>query len=272
MKEKKHVNMNLIRIFVIIAALVVVWVLVTMVFKLVSSTFIPSPVDLANTFVSLAPGLPEAILSSLRITMIGFGLGTVIGLFLGLFMAYSSSFLKTMGPFMEVTRPIPVFALIPLFMLWFGIGLLPQILLIALGVSGILGVQTYEAIRNMPVVYVRAAFNLGARKQDVFRRVVLPCIFPHLIGAIRVAAATSWGLDVAAEFMGVQTGLGQIMIVQQMYLNTSGIIAVILIYAAMAIALDQFIRWLERRATRWTERESLSFEGLAIEKKKEKRR
>ena len=107
---------------------------------------------------------------------------------------------------MEFTRPVPVFALIPLFMLWFGIGFWPQILLVALGVSAILGVETYEAIRNLPLVYIRAASNLGADKKTIFRTVVIPYIFPHLIGAIRVAAAASWGLDVAAEFMWVRVG------------------------------------------------------------------
>jgi len=163
---------------------------------------------------------------------------------------------------MELTRPVPVFALIPLFMLWFGIGFWPQILLVALGVSAILGVETYEAIRNLPLVYIQAASNLGADKKTVFRTVVIPYIFPHLIGAIRVAAASSWGLDVAAEFMGVQVGLGYNMIVQQIYLNTAGILAIVFIYSALAIVLDQLIRKIETRVTFWTERSKISFEKI----------
>jgi ABC-type nitrate/sulfonate/bicarbonate transport system permease component len=147
-------------------------------------------------------------------------------------------------------------------MLWFGLGIWPQILLVALGVSAILGVQTYEAIRNMPIVYVRAAFNLGATKRGVFRTIVIPYIIPHLVGAIRVAAATSWGLGVAAEFMGVQIGLGFTMIVQQMYMNTPGIIVIVLIYSIMAITFDQIIRQIEKRVTYWTDRQHLSFDGL----------
>lgn len=263
MKTKNmRFNSYTLGIIMILAVIIIVWVLVTMVFNVVSSTFIPSPVDLAKAFIKLAPGLPKAILASLFITMSGFGIGVAIGMSLGMLMAYSKSFMKTVGPFMEVTRPIPIFALIPLFMLWFGLGLWPQILLIALGVSSILGVQTYEAIRNMPIVYVRAAFNLGASKKKVFRTIVIPYIIPHLVGAIRVAAATSWGLGVAAEFMGVQVGLGYTMIIQQMYLNTSGIIVIILIYSAMAITLDLIIRKIEKLVTHWTDREALSFDGL----------
>ena len=253
---------NRLRAALIAGVLFVIWVLLTIVFKVVRPIILPSPVNLYNAFVKLAPNLPAAVLASLGITMSGFGIGVLIGLGMGLMMAYSATFLQTAGPFMEATRPVPTFALIPLFMLWFGLGQWPQILLIALGVSAILGVQTYEAIRNMPIVYVRAAFNLGAKKGYVFRTVVIPYIVPHLIGAIRVAAATSWGLDVAAEFMGVQVGLGYTMIVQQMYLNTAGIIVVVVIYSCLAIIFDQIIRRIERYATRWTDREKLSFEGM----------
>ena len=255
----------------VIAIIIAIWILITMVFRVVSSTILPSPVDLAFAFVDLAPLLGEAILSSLKITFLGLGLGLVVGIGMGMGMAYSKGFMDVVGPIMEFTRPIPVFALIPLFMLWFGLGQLPQILLIALGVSAIMGVQTYESIRNIPMVYVRAAFNLGANKGTVFRTVVIPYIVPHLIGAVRVAAASAWGLDVAAEMMGVQVGLGYTMIVQQVYLNIPGIIAIVLIYSVLAILLDRVIQIVQKRWTRWTDREAMTFEGLMPIKKKERK-
>ena len=253
---------NKFRLIIILVVLLTAWVLFTMVFKSIRAVVLPSPVDLYDAFLKLAPNLPQSMLASINITMIGLGIGLLVGIIMGLGMAYSTKFMQTVGPFMEATRPIPVMALIPLFMLWFGLGRLPQILLIALGVSAILGVQTFEAIRNIPIVFIQAAFNLGAKKRYVFRTVVLPYIVPHLIGAIRVAAATSWGLDVAAEFMGVQTGLGYTMIIQQMYLNTAGILVIVIIYSLMAIILDKIIGRIEKFATRWTDREKVSFEGL----------
>jgi ABC-type nitrate/sulfonate/bicarbonate transport system permease component len=74
-----------------------------------------------------------------------------------------------------------------------------------------------------------------------------------------VAAALSWGLDVASEFMGAQVGLGYNMIVQQIYLNTAGIIALVIIYSILAIGLDQTIKSVEKRLTHWTERSKLVF-------------
>ena len=75
-------------------------------------------------------------------------------------------------------------------------------------------------------------------------------------GAIRVAAASSWGLDVAAEFMGSQTGLGYLIILQQTYLRTAGIVILVVIYSLLAVLLDTLIARLEQRLTPWTERRS----------------
>lgn len=249
---------NISRKLLLTAVFFIIWTGVISVFQ-IRPIYLPGPEDIIDSFIAMRDSLPSSILSSLRITLSGFLIGAVIGVGMGLLMAYSRTFMNIVGPFMEFTRPIPIFAMIPLFMIWFGLGLWPQILLVALGVSTVLGVQTYEAVRNIPSVYINASYNLGAKKSVMFKTVICPYIVPHLIGAIRVAAGTSWGLDVAAEFMGVQSGLGYTMIVRQMYLDTPAIIAVVLIYSVLAIILDQIIRLIERKLTRWTEREKMSF-------------
>ncbi len=240
----------------------IIWSIITLSTDLIRPIFVPSPIDILNSFIEMKEHILMATLVSVVITLSGFIAGVIVGIGLGLAIAYSKNFMEIVGPFLDFTRPVPVLALIPLFLLWFGIGLLPQVLLVALGVSVILGVSTYEAVRNMPLIYIRAALNLGADKKKIFRTVVVPYIFPHLIGSIRVAAAVSWGLDVASEFMGAQIGLGYNMIVQQIYLNTSGIIAIVFIYSFLAIGLDQIIRKMEVALTHWTERSKISFEKM----------
>ena len=200
-------------------ALILIWSSVTLLTDWIAPIFFPVRWICYHAFLSMKGRLIPAALASLGITLGGFGIGLVAGIGLGLLMAYSRFFLEAVGPILEFTRPIPVFALIPLFLLWFGVGIVPQILLVALGVAVILGVSTYEAVRNIPPIYIRAAANLGADKSTIFRTVVVPYIIPHIVGAVRVAAAASWGLDVASEFMGAQVGLGYNMIVQQIYLE-----------------------------------------------------
>ena len=221
----------------------------------VEPLYLPSPTEMWEAFTQLRPDLPSAIATTVGMTLTGFLLGTILGVGLGLLMAYSATARVLLSDALDATRPVPVFALIPLFLLWFGIGRGPQIALIALGTSVILGVTTLEAIRNVNPIPVRAALTLGATRGTIYRRVVLPSIFPHLLGAIRVAAAASWGLDVAAELIGSQNGLGYLMIVRQQYLDTAGILVVVVVYAVLALVLDRAIVWLERPLTRWTHRD-----------------
>lgn len=232
-----------------------VWTIVTEL-KLVRPLFLPGPRLVLRAYVDLWAMLPKATLISLLMILSGFVLGSTVGIVSSVIMAYSRTVLNVFGAVFDFLRPVPIFALIPLFILWFGIGKVPQIALIALGCSVILGVTTMESIRNIPNIYVQASYTLGAKRWDVFRTVVIPYIIPHLIGAIRVGAAASFGLDVAAEFMGSQEGLGYLMIVQGQYLKTEGIMAIVIVYSLLALVLDRIIGVVESRITAWTERRS----------------
>lgn len=234
-------------------ALVTLWVALTYS-KIIPSVLLPSPTELWQSAYSLRSVLPDAIESSVIMTLAGFVIGCTLGILIGLSMAYSKVTRELFGGVMNFIRPVPVFALIPLFVLWFGITETPQIALISLGCSVILGVTTIEAVRNVPPVYVRGALTLGASRLTIYRTVVIPWTFPHLLGAIRVAAAASWGLDVAAEYLGAQSGLGYLMILREQYLDTAGIVLIVLIYSLLALALDSIIRIAERPLTRWSER------------------
>ncbi len=241
--------------FVVPVVVVVAWWLVTR-HRAIDPIFLPSPADLWRSFWSMRGPLGPALETTVAMTLGGFLIGTFLGIVMGLLMAYSRIIRDLFGTVLDFIRPVPIFALIPLLVLWLGIGRGPQITLIALGTSVLLGVTTIEAIRNVPPVYVKAGLVLGASRTRIYRTVIVPSITPHLVGAIRVAAAASWGLDVAAEFMGSQQGLGYLMISRQSYLDTAGILVIVVIYSLLALALDQLIRHGEARVTRWSERQS----------------
>jgi ABC-type nitrate/sulfonate/bicarbonate transport system permease component len=220
----------------------------------VDPVFLPSPKDVWTSFVSLSPLLPASLFASVSMTLIGFLGGSLLGLAMGLSMAYSRVAREIFGGVLDFFRPVPIFALIPLFVLWFGLGKAPQVAMIMLGTSLIIGVTTIEAIRNVPSVFVRAGLVLGASRWTIYRSIILPSISPHLLGAIRVAAAASWGLGVAAEYIGAQVGLGHLMIIRVQYLDTAAIFVIVAIYCVLAVALDKLIVWLERPLTKWTDR------------------
>lgn len=263
MRDKKNLSLetgrnrlsNFLPKLIVPFALLVLWIVVSEL-HLVRAIFVPPPESMWKSFVGMYGLLPKAILTTVVMTLSGFGIGVAFGTISGLAMAYNKTLRDFLGTIFDFTRPVPVFALIPLFILWFGIGRAPQIALIALGTSVVLGVTTLEAIRNVPTIYIRAALTLGAGRQRIYVTVIVPYIVPHLIGAIRVAAAASWGLDVAAEFMGSQAGLGYLIIMQQTYLRTAGIVMLVAIYSCLAVIFDALIARLEEKITPWTERRS----------------
>jgi ABC-type nitrate/sulfonate/bicarbonate transport system permease component len=236
-----------------IVVLLLAWLVVSEGLK-VDPMFVPSPADLWKRFGIMQEQLPGALGYSLVIILGGFAIGVVSGVLVALTMAYSVVVRESTEGIINALRPVPIFALIPLFLLWFGIGRTSQIGLVAFGVFVILVVSTSEAIRNVPAIFVNAGRTLGAHRSRIFATIVVPAILPNLIGAIRVAAAASFGLDVAAEFIGAQNGLGYMLINSASYLYTDGIIVVIVIYSLLSFGLDRVILLASKRVTRWSGR------------------
>lgn len=236
-----------------LSVVLIIWVVVTEVIG-INPLFLPGPTLMWSTFLDMLPQLPGAIQYSMTMILSGFALGTGAGVLLGLAMAYSWVVRFAAESITDFLRPVPIFALIPLFILWFGIGMMPQIALIAFGCFVIVVVNTSEAIRNVKPLYMQAAYTLGAKRRYAYRTVIVPAIIPEVIGAVRVAAAASFGLDVAAEFLGAQQGLGHLMINNQLYLRTEGILIPIIVFSLLALMLDTVLRRSGDYLTRWSER------------------
>lgn len=236
-----------------VIALLVAWVFVSSGLK-VDPIYIPGPQNLFDRFMQMKDLLPSALAYSLTIILGGYIAGSIAGILVALVMAYSVVVRESIEPVVDTMRPVPIFALIPLFLLWFGVGFGSQIGLVAFGCFVILVVSTSEAVKNVPQIYVNAARTLGADRRRVFMTVVVPAIIPNLVGAMRVAAAQSFGLDVAAEFIGAQNGLGYLLINSSSYLNTDGIILIVIIYTVLAFLLDRLVALSTGRLIRWARR------------------
>ncbi len=238
----------------VIMVLVGGWLALTLTGS-VRALFLPGPGDLARAYGELLPGLPRDIWDTLVTRIIpGFLVGGTMGLLLGMAMATSGLVSAAVDPIVEILRPLPPLALIPLLILWFGIGGTTQVALIAFGSFIILVVTAYEAVRNVPPIYLQAATTLGATQRQVFRRVVLPAIVPDIFGGIRVAVAASFGYAVAAELIGAQSGLGYRLVLARRYLLTENIVAILVVIAILAFLADQVVRGLNRRLTGWKPR------------------
>jgi ABC-type nitrate/sulfonate/bicarbonate transport system permease component len=235
-----------------VLVVVIIWTVLTN--TIVASLFFPSPASTISVFGRLRPVLPIYVLSTVYRVVLGMLPGTMLGILCGVLMSWNKWINSALDPIIEGFRPIPAVALIPFFILWFGIGDLGKLILTAIGGFTVMVVTTSEAIKNVPPVFVMAARNLGAGKAALYQTVVLPAITPTLIGGVRVTIALSWALVVASEFMGAQTGLGYLIMAARRTLQTDAILVGIIIIGVLSWMMDRLVRILGDLLTRWAPR------------------
>ena len=237
-----------------LAGLVIAWQVAAML--LADPVILPSVAQtgrsLAHYFThnypSQSPPLWQDLLISLRRIMIGFVLGTVIGVALGAAMFSTRTVRHLVDPVVEVIRPLPPLAFIPLFIVWFGIGELPKYVLITFGVIPIMIVSTVAALDDVPDDLQFAARTLGASRLYALWHVQIRAALPGIITGMRLAMGGSWGSIVAAEMLAATSGLGFIISQAGNYLDTSLVFAGIILIAVAELVLDAALRALTWRA------------------------
>jgi sulfonate transport system permease protein len=185
----------------------------------------------------------------------GLLLGAVAGSIGGLAVSWSKWSRRMVALPGQVLRTFPLMALIPLFQLWFGLTFEGMVLFVALGVGVIFFTGTVNAVANIPGIYIDYARTLGAGRLQIYRSVIIPAMFPELRSSILLGLGMAWTAVVAAEFLGAQTGLGQIIVYSQYfgYVDRMFLVALILLtYAALTYVLFERA---SRRLTEWMPRE-----------------
>lgn len=254
LKKLKHIiSLRQILGFSSIISAGLLWYIVSMV---VSPLFVPSPKEVFFGGYDLYKEiLMTSILYTFYRVVMGFFIGSALGILVGVAISWNRFIQWILDPIIELIRPIPVIALIPLFILWIGLGETSRIVIIVFASFVVLVVNTSEAIKNVPILYINAARTLGAfTKARIFRTVILPAITPELMAGIRIAAAASFDLAAAAEFIGAQRGLGYIIICAKRFLFTNGIIFGIFLFTLLAWLTNIIIRYFDKRVNIWTER------------------
>ncbi|WP_158322418.1 ABC transporter permease [Lederbergia ruris] len=233
----------------------VLWFLVTRDgLGIVKPVIFPSPLMVVEAAISTSSLIGTDVFYTMFRVVCGLVTGTVLGIMVGMLVCFNNKLYYLLNPLIESSRPVPVIAMIPFFLMWFGIGEIGKFLLVTLGVFAIIVINTIEAIRNVQPIYVKAGQTLGARKKDIFSKIILPSIIPALIGPIRVCVAISFTLVVAAEFMGAQAGMGYRILQARKMFNTDVIFLGVVMFGILSALVDTSIRKLLQHLTRWTER------------------
>jgi ABC-type nitrate/sulfonate/bicarbonate transport system permease component len=214
--------------------------------------FLPSVTQTAATFLHYldrpypAQGSPlwYDALTSLRRILIGFGIGVGIGVSLGSAMSASRVVRHLIDPVIEVLRPLPPLAFIPLFIIWFGIGELPKEILIIIGVTPIMAVTSVAALDEVPEDLRLCARTLGASRLHTLVQVQLRSAVPGILTGMRISMAAAWTSIVAAELIAATSGLGYLIQQAGDYLNTALVLSGIICIAVIALILDAGLRGL----------------------------
>jgi ABC-type nitrate/sulfonate/bicarbonate transport system permease component len=219
--------------------------------------FWPTPIEVLDVFAEHpGPLLTHAVHTLVR-GLIGLTVGSILGVAVALFFGWNKYIRAFLMPTLVAAKSIPVLALIPIFILWFGIGEQSIVPFVVVGCFFIVVVISIEAIANVPRVYQWAAASLGASSTQHYTRVILPAIVPGIIGGLRVAAASTFPLTLAAEFLGAQQGLGYYIIKGVALLQVPEMIAGVIGVTLLAMAADAAVRLVGARFTSWSERAAL---------------
>jgi len=195
--------------------------------------------------------LPQDAVGSLYRVLAGFLIGGGVALPLGLLMGRRPLVHDLFAPLLEVLRPIPPIAFIPLSILWFGLGNPPALFLIALGAFFPVLVNTIAGVRNVDAIYIRAAQNLGAREGVLFRRIILPAAMPYILTGVRVGIGVAFIVVIVAEMTAVNKGLGYRILEAREFMWSDKIIAGMISIGLCGLGIDVFMNRLNRWLLRW---------------------
>ncbi|MBA5638871.1 ABC transporter permease [Duganella sp. LX20W] len=190
-------------------------------------------------------------MGSLYRVIVGFVVGAGLALPLGLAMGASPRVHAWLNPLVQLLRPIPPIAYIPLSILWFGLGNPPAVFLIALGAFFPVLMNTIAGVRQVDGIYIRAARNLGASGTTMFVRVMLPAAVPYILSGVRIGIGTAFIVVIVSEMIAVNNGLGFRILEAREYFWSDKIIAGMISIGLIGLGIDVLMNRLNNHLLRW---------------------
>ncbi|MGP4051329.1 ABC transporter permease [Streptomyces sp. 2A115] len=195
--------------------------------------------------------LPNAMGVSLQRVAVGLLLGTVVGTGLALVSGLFRIGEDLVDASVQMLRTVPFVGLIPLFIIWFGIGEAPKVAIITLGVSFPLYLNVYAGIRGVDSQLIEAGESLGLSRWGLVRHVVLPGALPGAMTGLRYSLGIAWLALVFAEQINADAGIGFLMVQARDFLRTDVIVVCLIVYAFLGLLADYIVRSLERLLLQW---------------------
>jgi len=220
---------------------------------LIPTVILPSPTEVVRAFPVLH--FEEALVRSAgwslyRVSM-GFLLSAVVAIPLGLLMGTFPPVKHFLSPLVDPLRFLPISALVPLFLVWFGIEETMKIMLLFVGIFVYLLPLVVEAVENVDDVYLQTATTLGASRWQLVRHVLVPGSLPAIGEALRVMNGIGWTYVILAEIVNARYGLGHLITVAGKRSHVDQIFALVLVILAIGVATDQILRVVNKQFFQW---------------------
>ncbi|WP_020618151.1 ABC transporter permease [Paenibacillus daejeonensis] len=221
--------------------------------ELISTLLFPTPLTIAETFVRLSSTgeIWEHLRVSLTRMLAGFVIGGGAGLLLGILVGLFRQTERALDPSIQMFRMIPHLAVVPLFVLWFGIGEESKILLIAKGAFFPMYINTFLGIRGVDNRLFDVARVLGFSRLKQVVRLVIPGALPNILLGMRISLGVAWLSLVVAELIASTSGIGYMMSDARQFSKTPIVFVGIIIFALVGKLTDSLVRMAERRLLRW---------------------
>lgn len=219
----------------------------------IDPSILPSPAGLAQGWQQLwtEQALAQQVATSLTRALVGGFVGITVGLILGTIAGLSKLGEELFDALLQMLRTIPFLALVPLFIVWFGIGEAPKLLLIALATMFPMYLNSYAGVRNVDRKVIEAMRSFGLSGHRLILQVVLPLALPQIFTGLRFALGVSVLVLIAAEQINTSAGLGYLLNSAQLYQQVDVILICIAIYAALGLGADLIVRSLEKIFMPW---------------------
>jgi len=243
LERKEHPLARLLALLGLLA----VWELFTRI-GWVPPLFLPSPfgVLVSGAQMLVLGELLAHLAMSLQRTVLGFCLGALGGISVGMAVGFWSLAEAVGNPIIAATFPIPKIALLPLLILWLGIGEASKVAVIALGVFFPLAINTFTGVRTADPLLIRAAVSFGAGRLSLIRKVLLPSALPMIFAGLKLGAGTSLLLLVAAEMIAAQSGIGFLILHAQNLMETTKLMVGIVVLSCLGLSAHWLLARLER--------------------------
>ncbi|MGD9986968.1 ABC transporter permease [Pseudonocardia sp.] len=214
---------------------------------------LPSPVSVVAVCADLlqAGELQEHLVISFQRVTFSLLIGVSVGVVLAVLSALWKVGESLIDPLMQMGRTVPILALVPLFILWFGIGEPSKVIMIVLGVVFPVYLNTYAGIRSVDAKLVEVGRIVGLSQWGIVRNIVLPGSLPGFLVGLRYALGLAWLLLVISEQVNALAGVGYLMNNARVFMRTDVIVLGIFIYAAAGFFSDWLVRVIEKRALAW---------------------